>query len=246
MAKHERVGNTNIWWFPKSFSQSCYGKFKNSGTNSCTIISLIVADKISKCSEGLNKASTILSRNAINLFCEAINTGNRLYNQEITSKVHSKSKNLNIPDATRIIHTEPDLKFQLNEWFYVQLCTDPNQSNYTTAVVQRLLRLMKLTIRLYLKINKKDKDEVAAKNLFAAIIADRRTVIMSLELSNGVAAIFDSHRHGLSAGAIFAQAPLKHLNELLLWFINMLKEVYNSKPKIIEISFLTPKKNIGW
>lgn len=233
MALYEKHQNVNVWWFPQDFCQSRYGEYRDSGTNSCTLISLLLADKMSK-EQVFRAISQTLPKRAIELFGAAMNEGNIVYANLF--KNHKKhSPNLNIPEAISALEDHSDIQFDLHEWFYTHLTANPHKEAYKHSVSNRITQVLKLAIQLF----RQGSNNSEARNLFAALIADSRTTVFVFEFPLNVVSFFDSHQHGQRAGAVMAQTSLDHLPELCHWFMDMLQEVYNSRPAVFEISFLT-------
>ncbi|KRF93795.1 uncharacterized protein Dmoj_GI15235, isoform B [Drosophila mojavensis] len=204
MAQYEEIGNVNIWWFPEDFCQSRFGDYRKSGTNSCTLISLILADKVSKM-PSLSQNVKELPEKAWDLIGDSINEGNIVYHDEISANL-----NINIPDAMAAIRSHHKINFLLEEWFFTQVDGGNTPSQ-----------------------------------LFAAIVADCRTVMVSIDLRTSIAFIVDSHQHGNNAGAFFAQSDAHYISDLMFWFISMLDHIFSSHPAIFEISFLCAMPDIA-
>lgn len=246
---HERHGHVGVWWFPKDFSQSRYGKYKSSGTNSCTIISLMLADMVAKSFKGRHgfheyldnetpnrRCIDQLPREAINIFAEAINEGNGVYQRAICPSKMCR-QNLSIPDALKAMKSQPRLGVLLHEWFYTHLQANPASMGYAKTAANKLTQVLSIAVELF-----RHPTTVVAhreKFLFAALIADSRTVIMVFEFPTEVVSFFDSHQHGMHAGAVIAQCALSDLGEMMSWMMSMLHEMYDSKPELFEVSFLT-------
>lgn len=45
---YENVNGVSVWWFEREFSQGQYGKHAHRGTNSCTLITVLTAQKIAQ------------------------------------------------------------------------------------------------------------------------------------------------------------------------------------------------------
>lgn len=241
MAVLEQHDHVNVWWFPREFCQSRFGEYRNSGTNSCTLISLLLADKISK-EHVLYQTSHNLPRRAVELFGDAMNEGNGVYSRLFEHPVGSvdatrkrKTPNLNIPEAISALDSQNNIRFHLQEWFYTHLTANPSKETYIQSVSSRISQVMRLGVQLF----KQADSNRTARNLFAALIADSRTTVFVFEFPSKLVSFFDSHQHGREAGAVVAQCALDHLEELGHWFIRMLGEIYNSRPSVYEISFLT-------
>ncbi|XP_037940751.1 uncharacterized protein LOC119673529 [Teleopsis dalmanni] len=234
MAVHELSGSVDVWWFPTFFCQSRFGEYQSSGTNSCTLISLLVANRVAKSSEcGFAVTNSELAKHAVDIFGAAINEGNAVYKRSTIANTRT-SQNFNIPDAIALLAAQPDLGFFIGEWFYTHLYANPNDSLYVTKASRTLADIIEATIDVY-----KNKCKAAnARFLFTALIADNRTVIFVFELPANVVAVFDSHQHGLGAGAIIAKSSITNVVDLIRWYLKMLFTLFNSKPKVIELSFL--------
>ncbi|KAM7356772.1 uncharacterized protein ACRADG_002406 [Cochliomyia hominivorax] len=233
MAVFEKFNNVNVWWFPQEFCQSRYGEYHSSGTNSCTLISLILADKMSKESV-FRVVNQTLPKRAVEIFAAAMNEGNIVYGN-IFKNNKKRTPNLNIPEAMTALVDHRNMQFDLKEWFYTHLTANPKKETYKHSVANRITQVLRLAIQLF----KQTPNNSRAKNLFAALIADSRTTVFVFEFPHNSVSFFDSHQHGQRAGAVVAQAALDNLSELSYWFVNMLHEVYNSRPSVYEISFLT-------
>lgn len=237
MAVHENCNNVSVWWFPLDFCQSRYGEYREYGTNSCTLISLIVADKVAK-ENVRNGTSHILPKELIDIFGSAMNEGNMVY-AHLFHKTEEKSlksaPNLNIPEAITALESERNLRFDLREWFYTHLTSNPQKETYTQTVPNRITQTLKLGIQLF----RTQASSSTPKNLFAALIGDSRTTIFVFDFLHNNATFFDSHQHGQRGGAVAAQVSINNLLDLIQWFVGMTENVYNSRPSIYEISFLT-------
>lgn len=238
MTIFEQYERVHVWWFPKEFCQSRFGEFRESGTNSCTLISLILADKMAK-EQIFQQRSKTLPRRAIQVFGDAINEGNGVYSRifELRDENGKKKRapNLNIPEAISALDRQDDIGFQLQEWFYTHLTANPSKESYKRSVPMRISQVLKLGVQLF----RQPMSNVKAKALFAALIADSRTTIFVFEFNTNLVSFFDSHQHGRQAGAVVAQSSIDQLDDLCNWFVNMLDDVYNSHPSVYEISFLT-------
>ncbi|XP_026850142.1 uncharacterized protein LOC113567168 [Drosophila persimilis] len=241
MAIHETIDNLNIWWFPRDFCQSRFGEFQQSGTNSCTLISLILADKVSKAERFYHRVSNLPAR-GWEMFGNAMNDGNRVYHNVILANTsHVRNLNLNIPDAIAAIRTQQRMNFRLEEWFYTHMEADISSPLYNRNVAMQLSRIFQITLQVY----QQAIGQSAQPHLFAAIIADSRTVMVTFDVRASIVALFDSHQHGRDAGAVFAQCTLQNMDDLLFWFISMLHNVYSSRPVIFEISFLSSQPGVA-
>ncbi|XP_023305973.2 uncharacterized protein LOC111687731 [Lucilia cuprina] len=236
MAVLQKHHNVNVWWFPQDFCQSRYGEYYESGTNSCTLISLILADKMAK-EEVFHKPSKTLPKRAIEIFGDAMNEGNIVYGRMFNRGSKRKTPNLNIPEALTALCDQRNMSFDLREWFYTHLTANPHKESYQYSVPNRITQVLKLGVQLF----KQPPSNSRARNLFAALIADSRTTVFVFEFPQNVVSFFDSHQHGQRAGAVVAQASIDNLAELSVWFVNMLQEVYKSRPSVYEISFLTTR-----
>lgn len=241
MAVLEQHAHVNIWWFPKEFCQSRFGEYRGSGTNSCTLISLILADKISK-EHVHEQGMDILPPRAVEMFGDAINEGNsvywRLFDRSNMSQDNNRSRgtpNLNIPEAIFALAGQPHMDFQLQEWFYTHLTANPTKTSYTQSVSLRIAQVMKLGMQLF----QQTQSNESTRNLFAALIADSRTTLFVMEFPSNLISFFDSHQHGRQAGAVAAVCSVDYFEELTSWLIDMLFDVYHSRPAVFEISFLT-------
>lgn len=232
MAKYEELGNVNIWWFPHDFCQSRFGDYCKSGTNSCTLISLILANKVSKM-PSLNENVKELPEKAWDLIGESINEGNNVYHDLISANL-----NINIPDAIAAIRSQQKINFRLEEWFFTQVCSDPLSP---MIVGVELSRIFTTTLEAFKQVDGRDMPS----NLFAAIVADCRTVIVGIDLRTSIAFIVDSHQHGANAGAFYAQSDTQFIGDLMFWFISMLDHIFSSHPAVFEISFLCAMPNVA-
>ncbi|KAM8720443.1 hypothetical protein ACLKA7_006483 [Drosophila subpalustris] len=233
MTTYELVNRVSIWWFPPDFCQSRFGEYQDSGSNSCTLISLIVADKINK-ALAFSQKVTELPSSAWEVIGNSINDGNKVYHNLI-----SESLNINIPDAILAILPHQDIEFQLEEWFYTQVFID---ERCFSSISEQLSRIFYTSLKIYQQPN---EDWEVPTHLFAALIADSRTVIISLDLRTSIAAFVDPHQHGEQSGVVFAQAKLNHLEPLMYWYINMIDEIYASRPNMIEIAFLSSLPDVA-
>ncbi|XP_017136494.1 uncharacterized protein LOC108152024 [Drosophila miranda] len=241
MAIHEQIDNLNIWWFPRDFCQSRFGEFQQSGTNSCTLISLILADKVSKAERFYHRVSNMPPR-GMELFGHAMNDGNKVYHNVISANTpHVRNLNLNIPDAIAAIRSQHKMNFRLEEWFYTHMEADTSSPMYNRNVAMQLSRIFQITLQVF----QQAIGQVAPTQLFAAIIADSRTVMVTFDFRVSIVALFDSHQHGRDAGAVFAQCTLQNMDDLLFWFISMLHNVYSSRPALFEISFLSSQPGVA-
>ncbi|XP_075160342.1 uncharacterized protein LOC142233326 [Haematobia irritans] len=244
MAVFEQHNHVNIWWFPKNFCQSTFGEYRRSGTNSCTVISLILANKISKelvFAEGL-PTHTLPPNRAVEIFANAMNEGNRIYGSlfdrtDISPDGSEKRRapNLNIPEAITALAGQINSEFQLQEWFYTHLMANPTKESYMRTVSTRIADVIKLAIRLF---NRSFTNE-GGNNLFIALIADNRTTVFVIEFPSNKIAFFDSHHHGRRGGSVIALCPIEYLEEIVNWFVHMAADIYHSRPTVYEISFLT-------
>ncbi|KAH8295727.1 hypothetical protein KR018_006110 [Drosophila ironensis] len=242
MAIHEQIDNLNIWWFPRDFCQSRFGEFQQSGTNSCTLISLILADKVAKAERFYNRVSDLPMR-GWELFGNAMNDGNNVYHNVITANTpQARNLNLNIPDAIAAIRSQHKMNFRLEEWFYTHMEADPSNPMYNRNVAVQLSRIFQITLQVFQQAGGGGS---MASHLFAAIIADSRTVMVTFDFRASIVALFDSHQHGRDAGAVFAQCTLANMDDLLFWFISMLHNVYSSRPSLFEISFLSSQPGVA-
>ncbi|XP_017034477.1 uncharacterized protein [Drosophila kikkawai] len=238
MAIHEQIDNLNIWWFPRDFCQSRFGEFQQSGTNSCTLVSLILADKVDKAERFYHRVSDLPMR-GWELFGNAMNDGNNVYHNVITVNTpQARNINLNIPDAIAAIRSQHKMNFRLEEWFYTHMEADPTNPMYNRNVAVQLSRLFQATLPVFQKTG-------SPSHLFAAIIADSRTVMVTFDFRASIVALFDSHQHGRDAGAVFAQCTLQNMDDLLFWFVSMLHNVYSSRPSLFEISFLSSQPGMS-
>uniref|UniRef100_A0A1A9ZDW4 Uncharacterized protein n=4 Tax=Glossina TaxID=7393 RepID=A0A1A9ZDW4_GLOPL len=238
MAVFEQHSHVSVWWFPREFCQSRFGEYRESGTNSCTLISLILADKIAKEQIFSQKAKTLPQR-AVEVFGDAMNEGNTVYSRVFESKDDNgrrrRAPNLNIPEAIAALANSDFIEFQLQEWFYTHLTASPTKETYHRSVASRIAQVLKLGVQLF----RQPSSNTRAKNLFAALIADSRTTIFIFEFPINIISFFDSHQHGRQSGAVVAQCSIDHLEDLCSWFVRMLDDVYKSRPSVYEISFLT-------
>uniref|UniRef100_A0A1I8NXQ6 Uncharacterized protein n=1 Tax=Stomoxys calcitrans TaxID=35570 RepID=A0A1I8NXQ6_STOCA len=241
MAVFEQKNLLNIWWFPREFCQSAYGEFRHSGTNSCTLISLILANEMAK--ELVFKTNTArsLPTRAVEIFAHAMNEGNALYGRifnDISTEDSRKRRapNLNIPEAVEALVSQRYMDFCLQEWFYTHITANSTNENYSQSVSSRIADVMKLAIRLF---KRSVRNNEGARNLFAAVISDNRTTMFVFDLSSHIVSFFDSHQHGRKAGAVIALCAIDGLEELANWFVTMGEEVYHSRPPVYEISLLT-------
>ncbi|EDW06749.1 uncharacterized protein LOC6583767 isoform X1 [Drosophila mojavensis] len=232
MAQYEEIGNVNIWWFPEDFCQSRFGDYRKSGTNSCTLISLILADKVSKM-PSLSQNVKELPEKAWDLIGDSINEGNIVYHDEISANL-----NINIPDAMAAIRSHHKINFLLEEWFFTQVGSDPLSP---MIVGVELSRIFTTTLDAFKQVDGGN----TPSQLFAAIVADCRTVMVSIDLRTSIAFIVDSHQHGNNAGAFFAQSDAHYISDLMFWFISMLDHIFSSHPAIFEISFLCAMPDIA-
>ncbi|XP_061396262.1 uncharacterized protein LOC133331887 [Musca vetustissima] len=239
MAVFEENDNVNIWWFPKEFCQSMYGEYRKGGTNSCTLISLILANKLSKETVFHNNDSVALPAKAVQIFGDAINEGNKVYWQLFEHATElpdvRRDPNLNIPEAIDALNAQTHIGFNLQEWFYTHLTANPNTHSYFESVSSRIAQVLKLGIQLF----KRPNGNAHAKNLFAVLIANSRTTVIVLDFPSNTASFFDSHQHGRRAGAVVAICNVDYYDRLVRWFVAMLADIYHSRPSLFEISFLT-------
>ncbi|CAD7005202.1 unnamed protein product [Ceratitis capitata] len=244
MAVLERNGNLNIWWFPKEFSQSRYGEYHHSGTNSCTLITLILADMVAKEGRGFycQRMQDVPPR-AVDIFAEAINKGNHAYAHLITPTqpshetavsvpTTSTNQNLNIPDALTVLKSQPH--FRLKEWFFTHMQADPERESCRTIAL-RLLQAVNTGLQQFRQAGKANEHF-----LFAAMISDNRTVLFVIEFPRNIVTFFDSHQHGRDAGAVVSQCSIRDMYDMMNWFVNMNHDIYSSTPHIYEVSFLLP------
>ncbi|XP_039963689.1 uncharacterized protein LOC126762117 [Bactrocera neohumeralis] len=244
MAVLERNGNLNIWWFPKEFSQSRYGEYHHSGTNSCTLITLILADMVAKEGRGFYcQRMQDLPPRAVEIFAEGINKGNSAYAHLITANAGvpesggvaqqmTANQNLNIPDALNVLKRQPH--FRLKEWFFTHMQADPERESCRTIAL-RLLQAVNTGLQQFRQAGKANEHF-----LFAAMISDNRTVLFVIEFPANLITFFDSHQHGRDAGAVVAQCNIRDMYDMMNWFVNMNHDVYSSQPHIYEVSFLLP------
>lgn len=239
MTTYQKNGNLNIWWFPHDFCQSRYGAYQQSGRNSCTLISLILANKVCRLRSFFTSYET-LPPNAQEVFGDAINEGNKTYHRlQGTNKLRD-SLNLSIPDAISAIFsrqrdaTEP---FMLKEKFFTHLQADIGLRDYTEVVVKRLTKIMEIGLGLLSAFDAIDSTN--GKHMIVVVIADSRTVTFIFEIPNRVVAFVDSHQHGNNWGAVIAMTTVKTISDILRWYVNMIREVYNSRPDLYEVSFLS-------
>ncbi|XP_034485787.1 uncharacterized protein LOC117790439 [Drosophila innubila] len=231
-SSYEQVNDVSIWWFPPDFSQSRFGDYQESGSNSCTLISLLIADKINKTLSFSQEATTLPSL-AWDIIGKAINDGNKVYHDLISGTL-----NLNIPDAISAIISHEHIDFQLEEWFYTQVFI--NNRGFDSISMQ-LSHILQTSLKIY----QQPYDWEIPSHLFAALIADCRTVIICLDLRTSIAAFVDPHQHGEQAGLVFAHVKLKHLDDLMYWYITMLDDIYASHPDMIEIAFLSSLNDVA-
>ncbi|KAM8707768.1 hypothetical protein ACLKA7_014841 [Drosophila subpalustris] len=244
MAIHEQIDNLNIWWFPRDFCQSRFGEFQQSGTNSCTLISLILADKVAKAERFYHRVAELPPR-GWELFGNAMNDGNNVYHNVITAHTPlARNLNLNIPDAISAIRSQHKMNFRLEEWFYTHMEADPSNPMYNRNVAMQLSRIFQITLQVFQQAGTTSGRDMTS-HLFAAIIADSRTVMMTFDFRASIVALFDSHQHGRDAGAVFAQCTIQNMDDLLFWFISMLHNVYSSRPALFEISFLSSQPGVA-
>ncbi|XP_073839421.1 uncharacterized protein [Musca autumnalis] len=242
MALFEEHDNVNIWWFPKEFCQSRYGEYRESGTNSCTLISLILANKMSQELVFHHNASPVrLPAKAVQIFGDAMNEGNKVYWQLFDhvdgpqDRGKRRAPNLNIPEAIDALNAQIHNGFNLKEWFYTHLTANPTNENYFELVSSRIAQVLRLGVQLFQRSNRSE----LPKNLFAALIADSRTTIFVFEFPTNTVSFFDSHQHGRRAGAVVAICTMDYFDRLAMWFVTMLYDIYHSRPNLFEISFLT-------
>uniref|UniRef100_A0A1I8M7C3 Uncharacterized protein n=1 Tax=Musca domestica TaxID=7370 RepID=A0A1I8M7C3_MUSDO len=242
MAVFEEYDNVNIWWFPKEFCQSRYGEYRTSGTNSCTLITLILANKISKEIVFRPNDSAILPAKGVQIFGDAMNEGNKVYWQlfdqadvMLDSSGKRRAPNLNIPEAIDALNAQVEIEFDLKEWFYTHLTANPTKETYAESVSSRIAQVWRLGMQLF----KRPSSNSSAKNLFAALIADSRTTIFVFDFPSNTVSFFDSHQHGRRAGAVVAICAMENFDRLARWFVTMLADIYHSRPSLFEISFLT-------
>lgn len=168
-----------------------------------------------------------------------MNDGNNVYHNVITVNTpQSRNINLNIPDAIAAIRSQHKMNFRLEEWFYTHMEADPTNPMYNRNVAVQLSRLFQATLPVFQKAG-------SPSHLFAAIIADSRTVMVTFDFRASIVALFDSHQHGRDAGAVFAQCTLQNMDDLLFWFVSMLHNVYSSRPSLFEISFLSSQPGMS-
>ncbi|XP_017850134.1 uncharacterized protein LOC108605079 [Drosophila busckii] len=222
----ERQGNVYIWWLPTSFCQSRHGPYKQNGSNSCTLISLLLASGIAK-QYSFSSSPAQLPERAFLLLDECINGGNLVSHDRIKANL-----NTSIPDAMSALRSHPQTDFGLEEWFFVQLRVDARNQR---ELAQQVARACHATVQ-FLKLG---EGWAVPSHLFGAMVSDGRTVILSLELSSNVATLMDTHKHGQKSGALLVQSTLEQLEELMLWFIIMQRQIFGGRPSILEVSFIS-------
>ncbi|XP_062140632.1 uncharacterized protein LOC133848908 [Drosophila sulfurigaster albostrigata] len=231
MTSYEKYDKVNIWWFPADFCQARYGKYHKSGNNSCTLISLIFANKLSKSSDFSQNVEELPTR-IWNFIGSSINDGNKVYRDRVP-----KSLNISIPAAILELATRKTIDFQLVEWFFTQLDVEIEDP---FGISEELARILKTTLKVF-----QHQDWEVPSHLFAAIIADSRTIIISFDLNNSIASFFDSHRHGENTGAVFAQATMEDIDNLMFWYITMMDTSFSSRPEMYEIAFLSSHRDLS-
>ncbi|KAH8387243.1 hypothetical protein KR093_005847, partial [Drosophila rubida] len=231
MASYELYDKVNIWWFAADFCQARYGKYHESGNNSCTLISLIFANKLNKSSSFSNDVGKLPSQ-IWNYIGYSINDGNKVYHDHAPETL-----NISVPAAILAIVPHKKIDFQLAEWFYTQVDVDIYDKE---GASEELAGILTTTLKVF-----KQADWEKPSHLFAAIIADSRTVMFSFDLKSSVAAFFDSHQHGENSGAVYAQTTIDNIENLMLWYISMLDTSFSSCPDMYEIAFLSSHRNLA-
>ncbi|KAH8292919.1 hypothetical protein KR044_008656, partial [Drosophila immigrans] len=231
MASFEQYEKVNIWWFAADFCQARYGKYQESGNNSCTLISLIFANKLDK-TRGFSQEVEELPAQIWDFIGYSINGGNKVYHDRVPDTL-----NISVPAAILAIAPHKKIGFQLVEWFYTQVDVDIYDPAGTSREIAAIL---KTTLKV---IQHPDLNNIS--HLFAAIIADSRTVMLSFDLNTSIASFFDSHQHGENAGAVFAQATIENIESLMYWYITMLDTSFCSRPHMYEITFLSSHGNLA-
>lgn len=231
MAIYEKFTSVHIWWFPKDFCQSRFGHYQESGNNSCTLISLIYANKLCKMPT-FSQSESQMPPLAWVVIGDAINEGNRVYHDLIHSNV-----NISVPSALWAIRTHHKTKFCLEEWFFTHLGSDPTNHLY---VARELAEVLTTGVTMYQQADIWDKP----RYLFACIVADCRASMISIDLENGVVGMIDSHPHGDCGGAVLCQCNIENMEDMMFNFVSMLDTIYSSRPELYEISFLCSLPNV--
>lgn len=232
MAIYEKFNNVHIWWFPKHFCQSRYGDYQESGNNSCTLIALIYANKLCKMPT-FSQSESELPPLAWVVIGDAINEGNWAYHDLIHANV-----NISVPGAIWTIRMHDKTNFNLEEWFFTHVGSDPSNHLY---VARELAEIFHTTLTMFLH---SVIGWERPRYLFAAIVADCRASMVSIDLETGIVGLIDSHPHGQVGGAVLCQCSIEFLEDLMFNFIAMLDTIYDSRPEIFEISFLCTLPNV--
>ncbi|CAD7082746.1 unnamed protein product [Hermetia illucens] len=228
---YENVNGVSVWWFEREFSQGQYGKHAHRGTNSCTLITVLTAQKIA---QGRIKTVTNSSRlpyEVVETFAKAILDGNanyaRLYNEGKLTNV-----NLNIPEAMEALKK---LLKNLEEWFYVHTHL-PVVSGYKKHASEKLFSVLRDGLDMWHMVYE-DREY-----LFVIMIADNRSIVLCFQKSTKTLTLFDSHQHSAENGALIAQTCWKNLIKMCEWIIHMFVEIYQTRPNVFELSFIPTKK----
>nr|CAD7419901.1 unnamed protein product [Timema poppensis] len=78
-------------------------------------------------------------------------------------------------------------------------------------------------------------------DLYVVLIADNRSVLFIFQKDMEKVTLVDSHQH-LNHGAMVAQVPGARLEQLCVWYNNVLRNYYGSRPECFELSFLYFKR----
>lgn len=232
MATYEKYQNVHMWWFPAHFCQSRHGDYQESGSNSCTLIALIYANKLCKMPT-FSQSESEMPPLAWVVIGDAINEGNWAYHDLIRGNV-----NISVPGAIWTIRTHDKTNFNLEEWFFTHVGSNPRNHLY---VAREMAEIIHTTLAMFMH---SVMDWERPRYLFAAIVADCRASMVSIDLETGIVGLIDSHPHGGAGGAVLSQCNIEFLEDLMVMFIVMLDTIYDSRPEIFEISFLCTLPNV--
>lgn len=220
-------GGIKVWWFPADFCQSrlgdrLIGKPGGTGSNACTIITLLMAHKIH--SHGIQiwgHEDQPLNRQLISAFAESIIDGNEIH-ERLMASGPLRNPNLTLPEAMDSCRGRFNNLVEWDSTVYHSKMRATLFENLHRGIMRWELQGMPPT---------------PGCDLYIVLIADQRSVLIVFQRALNRVSLVDSHSH-LQHGAVVAQAGISQLKELCLWYDDMCWRFYESRPSCYELSYL--------
>uniref|UniRef100_T1J4V4 Uncharacterized protein n=1 Tax=Strigamia maritima TaxID=126957 RepID=T1J4V4_STRMM len=217
-------GGVKVWWFPADFCQSRLGDrlIGGTGSNACTIITLLMAHKIHSLGIQIwGHEDQPLNRQLMSAFAESIIDGNDIH-ERLMASGPMRNPNLTLPEAMEACRGR---FVNLVEWD-----STVYHSKMRTTLFDNLHRgIMRWELQ--------GMPPTPGCDLYIVLIADQRSVLLVFQRALNRVTLIDSHSH-LQHGAVVAQAGVSQLKELCLWYDDMCWRFYESRPCCYELSYL--------